>query len=92
MKCERCGQELPELKLEAQKINGSVANIPILGGEFPITPELAREFEADYPAVDVPQTLREIRAWCVANPKRRKTRSGVLRFVNNWLAKEQNSG
>ena len=87
MKCERCGQEIPE----DTKINGEMAHIPILGGEFTITPELAREFEADYPAVDVPQTLREIRAWCVSNPKRRKTRSGVLRFVNGWLAKEQNN-
>jgi hypothetical protein len=40
---------------------------------------------------DIEQTLREIRAWNFANPKRRKTKSGVMRHVTAWMAKEQNA-
>jgi hypothetical protein len=66
--------------------------IPIIGGEFPISKSYAKELEGLYPSVDVPQTLREIRGWNLANPTKRKTASGVLRHVNSWLAKEQNHG
>lgn len=68
-----------------------IESIPLTTGEeFPIRKSLIAEFERLYPALDVPQTLREMRGWCLANPTRRKTKSGVLRFVNGWLAKEQN--
>lgn len=42
-----------------------------------------------YPAVDVMQELRNMKGWLDANPKRRKTRSGIGRFINSWLAKKQ---
>lgn len=45
-----------------------------------------------YPAVDIIQELRAMKGWCEANPKKRKTASGIKRFVNSWLAKEQNKG
>jgi len=72
--------------------NGScVAYIPLNTGEdFGITGGHLAEFEKAYPAVDCVQTLQEIRAWCVANPTKRKTKVGVLRFVNSWLSREQN--
>ncbi len=59
---------------------------------FGINAAMVKEFEGLYPAVDVMQTLREIRGWNRANPDKRKTRSGVMRHVNQWLAKEQNRG
>lgn len=61
------------------------------GSEFPISRDEAREFADLYPAVDVPQELRAVKAWCKANPKNRKTRGGALRFVNSWLARAQNN-
>lgn len=60
------------------------------GVEHPITEAQVREFSDLYPSVDVPQALRCMRGWLVSNPANRKTRSGILRFVNRWLAKEQN--
>ena len=30
--------------------------------------------------------------WLDANPTRRKTKAGIRRFVNGWLAKEQDRG
>ena len=50
------------------------------------------EFRDLYPAVDVHQALRNIRGWALANPTKRKTRAGVRRFVNAWLAKDQDKG
>lgn len=70
-----------------------VYQIPLnTGGEFPITVYQHSEFVDAYPAVDVMQELRNMRAWSIANPAKRKTRSGMLRFVNTWLSKAQNSG
>lgn len=62
------------------------------GTEFGVTEKMAGEFAELYPAVDVPQTLREIRGWNLADPTRRKTRKGVLKHINGWMAKEQNKG
>lgn len=61
------------------------------GSEFVITERHVEEFSAAYPAVNVVACLREMRAWSIANPKNRKTASGMLRFVNSWLARAQNN-
>ena len=62
------------------------------GQEFGITSTDIISWEAIYPAVDVMQELRAMKGWCEANPKKRKTASGIKRFVNGWLAKVQNQG
>lgn len=77
----------------APKNNNGAVFVPVVGGkEIELDPKFLAELEVAYPAVDVPATLREIRAWCLANPTKRKTASGIPRFVNTWLAKEQNRG
>lgn len=45
-----------------------------------------------YPAVDVEQELREMSDWAETNPSKRKTKKGILTFIRNWLAKEQDRG
>lgn len=45
-----------------------------------------------YPAVDVEQELRRMVAWLDSNPTKRKTRRGIERFINSWLARTQDSG
>ena len=45
-----------------------------------------------YPAVDVMQELRGMVGWSDANPTRKKTKSGVKKFINAWLSKAQNQG
>ena len=70
-----------------------VMQLPLNDGtEYPVSPEHVQEWAGLYPAVDVIQQLREMRGWLLANPKRRKTRAGVMRFVTGWLSKEQNRG
>ena len=60
------------------------------GSDFPIAQETVDELSGLYPAVDVAQQLRNMRGWLLANPKNRKTKTGIMRFVNSWLAREQN--
>lgn len=59
------------------------------GSEHGIDAQQVEEWSLTYPNVDVLQALRQMRQWAIANPTKRKTRRGVLAFVNTWLAKEQ---
>ena len=70
-----------------------VISMPLNDGtEYPVTQEQCQEWAGLYPAVDVIQQLRNMRGWLIGNPKRRKTRNGILRFITNWLAGEQDKG
>lgn len=62
------------------------------GTGYEVSQEQSQEWAGLYPAVDVIQQLRNMKGWLDANPTRRKTRKGVLRFINSWLAKEQDRG
>jgi Helix-turn-helix domain len=62
------------------------------GAEYPIHEPQIAEWRTLFPAVNARQELRAIRAWLLANPKRRKTRNGILRFVTSWLSRTQDRG
>ena len=47
------------------------------------------EYKRLYPNVDIDMQFKKMRGWCLGNPKKRKTKNGVERFVNSWLAREQ---
>lgn len=57
--------------------------------EYPITDEDVATWRELYQAVDIMQELRKMKGWADANPSKRKTRGGIKRFINAWLAKEQ---
>lgn len=59
------------------------------GSDFPISESTIKEFSGLYPSVNVDQEIRKMRAWLLSNPKNRKTKSGIMRFVNAWLSKTQ---
>lgn len=70
-----------------------VAFLPLISGvDFPITQKRADEWKAAYPAVDVMQALLQMKSWLNSNPKKRKTKNGILRFADSWLAREQDRG
>lgn len=58
--------------------------------EYGILPKDIKYWEDLYPAVDVGQEFKKMKGWLDSNPKNRKTRNGIRRFINSWLAKEQN--
>lgn len=49
-------------------------------------------WQRTYPAIDVHQELMAMESWCDANPTKRKTKQGIKRFINSWLARAQDRG
>lgn len=58
---------------------------------FPVYYSYVSKMQALYPAVDVESEIRRATAWCISNPKNRKTKSGINRFLNSWLSRAQNN-
>ena len=56
---------------------------------YPITQKQVDKWSELYPNVDIMQQLRKMCGWLDANPRNRKTKGGILKFVNGWLAREQ---
>lgn len=71
--------------------SGTGIMIPLVDGTYFDVPEDKMPlWQQAYPAVNVDQELKKIIAWCDANPTKRKTRRGVLKFINAWLERSQN--
>lgn len=68
-----------------------VATLPLVtSGEFhTITKNDVQKYRELYPGIDVMQEIRKMIGWCDANPKNRKTKTGVKRFINSWLSRAQ---
>ena len=91
---ENLAEQDPE-KTDAWEDSGElpVITLPLNdGSEYRILQSDVDEFNSLYPAVDVLQELRTMRGWCLSNEKKRKTRSGIRRFVNGWMARAQDRG
>lgn len=84
-------QEEPADRAEVREL--SVIDLPLNDNtEYSVTRTEVNEYVALYPAVDVMQELRKMRGWCLASPQRRKTRNGIRKFINSWMAREQDRG
>lgn len=82
-----------DLGTEPDKSAPSVITLTLNDGSaFPITQEMVDKWKSLYQSVDIMQELRKMSGWLDANPTRRKTRTGVLRFIAAWLSKEQDKG
>lgn len=57
------------------------------GSEYAIPLADIAEWEHTYPAVNVEGELQKARAWCLANPSKRKTHRGMSKFLNGWLSR-----
>jgi len=81
----------PAVEAESEQL-ADVEALPLNNGtEWKPTLQLATEYERLYPNVDIMKEFRQMRAWCLANPSKKKTPNGIRRFVHNWLSREQNS-
>lgn len=73
-----------------QQDKADVESIPLNDGtEWECGVDDYEEYIRLYPAVDVKKAFRDMRAWSLSNPSKRKTQRGIKRFVNSWLSKEQ---
>lgn len=65
-----------------------VLTLPVKdGSEFEITDDLAAEWSAAYPGVDVRAELAKARVWLRASPQNLKTRRGMGKFIVGWLGR-----
>ena len=60
--------------------------------EYPVYQADVDEWSELYPAVDIMQELRNMKGWIQDNPQKRKTKSGIRRFIGTWLREEQKKG
>lgn len=79
----------------AQARGAEVARFPTnrfetIGEEFVLHENKIREFAEIYPAVDIRAQIRAMKGWLLNNRDQRKTVKGMARFMNSWLAREQN--
>lgn len=56
---------------------------------YPIRESDVERWTDAFPGVDVRATLKRIGTWSHDNPTKRKTSKGMMRFICNWLSKEQ---
>ena len=64
--------------------------IPLKDGTLFLLPEAELNmYKMAYPAISVENELIKMIVWCVSNPAQRKTKRGILRFVNGWLSRSK---
>lgn len=79
-------------------LRAPVLVFPTVGGkrrgetDWPLTEEKLAEYVESFPGVDVLTELRKAKQWCIDNPAKRKTWSGVAKFLSGWLGRVQNEG
>lgn len=67
-----------------------VAQLPVRGGDwFKVTESEVTRWQAMYPDVDVPATLREQAAWLAGDVHRQRRAEDMGRFIHSWLIREQ---
>lgn len=52
-------------------------------------PDFIATLQTAYPQVDIVAQAKKAKAWLHANPSKKKTRRGMKKFLNNWLANAQ---
>lgn len=70
----------------------AVEGYPIVGRlkSWDLTEALLAEFQEAFPHRDVIADCRAAKAWCVANPRKRKTADGMPKFLFGWIGRQQN--
>ena len=59
---------------------------------FEVTQSFYDELKPLYPAVDLDTEFKQMIAWIIGNPTKRKTSRGIKKFITSWLSREQDKG
>jgi hypothetical protein len=80
----------------AEELPVTVMSFPVVGNPKVPTWELTaakeREYVEAFPGLDVLGEFRKARQWLLDDPKRRKTASGMPRFLGGWLGRANDRG
>ena len=72
----------------------AVLTFPVVGSanghDWPLTQSQIDAWATLYPGVDVLASCRQALAWALANTTKRKTATGMPRFLVGWLTRDQN--
>ncbi len=60
--------------------------------EYDVPISKIEQWKSAFPAVNVEQELQKMIAWLEANPKRKKTRQGIEKFIVSWIGRSQDRG
>lgn len=72
-----------------QKQEATFELLLVTGNSYSVYQYNIDKWQGLYPAVDVPQEIRKMIGWLEGHPKNRKTPSGIVGFITNWLARAQ---
>ena len=68
--------------------DGEGISFPLKSGDNWVPPaQLIDEIQRAFPGIDIWSELPKIRAWCISNPTKRKTRNGMPRLLHGWIAR-----
>lgn len=59
------------------------------GSLFHISQNHFNEFVNAYPGVDVRDQIMKMSQWLKTNQTKRKTKNGIMRFINSWIARSE---
>lgn len=83
----------PEEKPKVDEVKeDAIIFIPLNTGMHGVTKSDVEKYKGFYPNIDVMKELRAMSAWSEANKQKRKTKSGIERFINSWLSRAQDQG
>ncbi len=81
----------PSHEDSTQNVEPAFIEMPLIDGTlYAVTQTDVKRYKELFPAVDIEQELRSMTAWLENNPKNRKTRGGIKRYISNWLIRKQN--
>lgn len=70
-----------------------MAYMPLTGkATFELRQSQTDKWAVLYPAVDLSVEVNKMIGWLDANPTKRKTKTGITKFMNSWLSKVQDQG
>lgn len=90
-----CSNDIKKSKVNKRNTSADESSPAVIllelndGSKYPICQQQVDEWQELFGSVDIVRELKKMQAWLAANPKRRKTKKGIMRFIVNWLMKEQ---
>ena len=62
------------------------------GEVFRVTSDMVDQWQDTYPELDVIGQIQAAKQWCIDNPAKRKTLTGMRKFLGSWISRAQNRG
>ena len=62
------------------------------GTDYEVQTEDILRWQKTFKDIDVYLELDKMESWCIDYPQKRKTRSGVKKFINGWLNRANDKG